>query len=586
MTVLNVFRPILLAALLIVGLLGLWACGPKVDPAEDARFEALAGTYLEGLLELNPEWATNLGDHRFDGQVSDLSEAGFQAHVAFNQAVLDSLDTFDPAHLSQVNRIDYEILRDQAQAEIFMITEVREYQWNPTIYNPGDGIYNLLARDFAPLADRLASVKQRLQKLPGQLEQAKLNLVNPPRVMTETAMTQNVGVITLIMDELQRYLQQEPQLQDEFVTVRATAIGALQAYGTWLETDLLPRSKGDFRLGETLWRQKLKYSLGSDLSPEEILASAQADLVSTRAQMFDLALPLYEKLPGAKAVTDTLAADRDHVIRTVLDHLAEQKPTNETIVAQAEADLVNLTEFVRAHDLVAVPDDPLELIVMPEHQRGFYIAYCDSPGPLETNGKTFYAISPTPKHWSPERAATFYREYNNFMLLNLSIHEAMPGHYLQIAHANKFEAPTPLRAILGSGTFIEGWATYSEQLMVEAGHGGPQVHLQQLKMRLRLLVNAIIDQKIHTAGMTEDQAMEMMMVDAFQEEGEAAGKWVRACLTSTQLSTYYVGNMELNRLRRDYQAKVGDDYSHRTYHDLLLSFGSPPAKYVRELMEL
>jgi len=270
----------------------------------------------------------------------------------------------------------------------------------------------------------------------------------------------------------------------------------------------------------------------------------------------------------------------------VLARLADDHPTNETIVPQAREGLEKIREFVRKNKLVDVPDDPVEIIVMPEHQRGFAIGYCDSPGPLEENGTTFYAISPTPRDWTAERAETFFREYNDYMLENLTIHEAMPGHYLQIAHANKFKASTPLRAIFSSGTFVEGWATYAEQLMVEAGYAGPELHLQQLKMRLRLIINSIIDQKIHTGGMTEGIAMEMMMVDGFQEEGEAAGKWIRAQLSSTQLSTYYVGNMEINGLRRAYEKKAGDKFDLKKFHNELLSFGSPAPKYVGELLEL
>jgi uncharacterized protein (DUF885 family) len=236
--------------------------------------------------------------------------------------------------------------------------------------------------------------------------------------------------------------------------------------------------------------------------------------------------------------------------------------------------------------LVTVPKEPIKVIVMPEFQRGVAVAYCESPGPLEKNGETFFSISPTPQDWTKERVTSFFREYNNDMLQDLTIHEAMPGHYLQLAHANQFKAPTMVRAIFTSGTFIEGWATYAEQFMVEKGYGGPGLKMQELKMRLRLIINAIIDQKIHTAGMTEEQAMDLMMKEGFQEEGEAAGKWRRACLTSTQLSTYYVGNTEVNAIRQDYESKQGTQIDMKAFHDLLLSFGSPSPKYVRESMGL
>jgi len=567
---------LLSAVLLLVG------CSSA--PSDDDRFVVLANNYLDRMLELNPEWATNLGDHRYDDQISDQTEKGFQTRVEFNRAYLDTLAQIDPGRLGQANRIDYEILKERCESVIFMITEVREYKWNPTMYNPGDGIYNILARDYAPLPERLAAVKSRLLKIPNMLEAARNNLDNPPPIMTKTAIRQNPGVINLVMDGLQPYLDQAPGMKEEFTTARSRAIAALDHYGRWLEADLLPRSNGNFRLGKDLWRSKLKFALSSDLTPEEILANAERDLVATRDQMYEIALPLYRDYFGGHV--DDTSPGKDGVIRRVLARLADDHPTNETIVPQAREGLAKITEFVRKEKLVDVPDDPVEIIVMPEHQRGIAIGYCDSPGPLEEHGTTFYAISPTPRDWTAERAETFFREYNDYMLENLTIHEAMPGHYLQIAHANRFEGSTPLRAILSSGTFVEGWATYAEQLMVEVGYGGAELHLQQLKMRLRLLINAIIDQKIHTAGMTEGEAMEMMMVDGFQEEGEAAGKWIRAQLSSTQLSTYYVGNMEINGLRRDYEKKVGKKFDLRKFHNELLSFGSPAPKYVGELMEL
>jgi uncharacterized protein (DUF885 family) len=224
---------------------------------------------------------------------------------------------------------------------------------------------------------------------------------------------------------------------------------------------------------------------------------------------------------------------------------------------------------------------------MPEFNRGVAVAYTDPAGPLERGGETFYAISPTPKTWTPARVESFFREYNNYMVQNLTIHEAMPGHYLQLAHSNRFKAPTLVRAIFRSGTFAEGWAVYGEQLMAEAGYGGPEVRMQQLKMKLRTIINAIIDQKIHTAGMTEKEALAMMMNEGFQEEGEAAGKWTRARLTSTQLSTYYVGVLEMNDIRRAYEAKMrGGAVDYKRLHDQMLSYGTPAPKYVREMMGL
>jgi uncharacterized protein (DUF885 family) len=569
------------AALIIAVAFVLASCSPR--PTEDQKLEILAKNYIEKLLEMNPEWATNLGDHRYDHRMNDYSLAAVERDRKFTQAYLDSLATIDVSRLGFQNRIDFKIMRSNLESNIFQLDMLKEYEWNPLVYNPGNGIYALIAREFAPLKDRLLSVKKRLEAIPTILEAAKANLKNPPMVHTETAILQNKGNISMVKDELNSFLEQASELKEEFAPIQARAVAALENYGTWLEKELLPASTGDFRIGDAKFRTKLRYTLESDLSKEEILQRAEADLIVTQNAIYKTALPLYKtyypEVTGAAKLED-----KKLVCKAVLDKLAEEHPSNETIVDLARQYLQSCTDFVRSNNLMTVPDEPVKIIAMPEFRRGVSVAYCDSPGPLEKIGETFYAISPTPQDWSAQRAESFFREYNNYMLQNLTVHEAMPGHYLQIAHANKFRAPTMVRAIFSSGTFIEGWATYAEQLMVEKGYGGPEVKMQQLKMRLRLIINAIIDQKIHTAGMSEEEALDLMMNDGFQEEGEAAGKWRRACLTSTQLSTYYVGNIEVNDIRKAYEAKIGGAVDMKAMHDKMLSFGSPASKYVKKLM--
>ena len=267
----------------------------------------------------------------------------------------------------------------------------------------------------------------------------------------------------------------------------------------------------------------------------------------------------------------------------------ETRASDETVVARCQQLVDDATSFVRQHDLVTLPSAPLKVIELPEFQRGVAVAYCQSPGALEPNEQTFFAVSPTPKGWTEARRTSFFREYNDYMLHDLTVHEAMPGHYLQLAHANQFKAPTMIRAIFASGTFVEGWAVYTERVMAEAGFGGPEVKMQQLKMRLRAIINAIIDQKVHTAGMTEKQAMDLMMTRGFQEEGEAAGKWRRVVQSSTQLSTYFVGAIEHDDMRIAAKKRAqerGEKFDLKKYHDTVLSFGSPAVKYVREEMGL
>lgn len=564
---------------IMVALSVLLSC--SIVKEDNALFEGLANDFIEGFLPLNPEWATSLGDHRYDHLLSDYSPAGIENKKSFYLAYLDSLEEISIERLNPVNRIDFDILENSIRSMIFNLDTLRSFEWNPRVYNPGSAIYSLMVRDFAPLEERMKNAMSRLESVPGLLRQGQENLKNPPEVYTETAIIQIKGTVSLIRDDLNVNVDQLPEPIEGFDEIRGQAVSALEEYGRWLEDELLPASHGDFRIGERNYRAKLKYTLSSDIPMEEILKSAEADLKKTQGEIYETALPLFKQYYPDR-LDET--ADNNRVIRAVLDSLANEHPTAENVIEAARISLKACEDLVRKKAIVSLPDEPINVIVMPEFQRGFAVAYCDSPGPLETGAKTFYAISPPPSDWDAQRVESYFREYNDYMLLDLTIHEAMPGHYLQLAHSNQFKAPTMVRSIFDSGTFTEGWATYAEQLMVENGFGGAELKMQMLKMRLRMLINVVIDQKIHTAGMTEQQAMEMMMNEGYQEEGEAAGKWRRACLSSTQLSTYYVGNLELNEIRRAYEQQLGDQFNQKEFHDRLLSFGSPPPRFLRQLM--
>ena len=562
-----------------------FACSSKKGPSKaDAAFETLAKAYIDKLLEMNPEGATLLGDHRFDDRLGDRSAAGIAAQVAVNKDYLAQLGQIDRASLSEGNGVDYDIMKINLERGIFEAEELREHEWNPLYYNMGGAVYSLVAREFAPIEKRLASVEARVKQIPATLEVAKAQLQNPPKVFTETAILQNQGNISLLKEDLAPFIQQAPGMEAQLKPAIDAAVAALEAYGTWLETDLLPRSNGDFRLGDEKWRRKLRFSLDSDLSKEDIYARATADLAATQQAMYQTALPLY-KTYFPNETDETKLSDMKLVNKAVLDKLAETRPNNETIVGKAEKTLADAIAFTREKKLVTVPDEPVKIIVMPEFQRGVAVAYCETPGPLEPEGETFYSISPTPETWTPERTESFFKEYNDYMLYDLTVHEAVPGHYLQGTHSNKYQAPTLVRAIFASGSFAEGWAVYTEKVMADAGFGGPEVRMQQLKMRLRVIINSIIDQKIHTEGMTEEEAMALMMNEGFQEDGEAAGKWRRACLTSTQLSTYFVGSAEVEDIRKGYEAQHPNP-DLLALHDQMLSYGTPAPKYIKRLMGL
>ena len=573
---------VVIAAGLVLSLAMLNAAATTQDDA----FQKIAHDYVEQYLRANPEDATELGDHRFDGRLTDYSPEARAKDLSTQKEFRDKLNTIDAPQLTGANNIDFRILKENIDYEIFRAEELKEPEWNPLVYmqSSANSLYLLVARNFAPAEKRVPNLRQRMEKIPGVIAQAKANLQHPPRVHTETAIEQTQGAISLVRDGLAALLDQAPQMKNELAPLQEKTAAALADYKKWLQNDLLPRSDGNFRLGAEKFRKKLRFALASDMPMEEIMKRAQTDLQQTQTAIYETALPLYKKyFPNADAAT---LADKHKVTAAVLDKLAEQHPDDATVVGYAQKVLAEATDFVKQHNLVTVPTVPLDVIAMPEFKRGVAIAYCDSPGPLDKNGKTFFAVAPTPKDWSKERKESFFREYNNYMIRDLTVHEAMPGHYLQLAHANEFHAPTLVRAIFRSGTFIEGWAVYCEQMMAEQGYGGPEVKMQQLKMRLRAIANAILDQSIHAGNMTQQQAMDLMTKEAFQQEGEAVAKWKRARLTSAQLSTYFVGATEHLDLRAADQNKLGKDFDLKKYNDRVISYGSPAVKYVRELMGL
>ena len=557
--------------------------------AADAKFEALGQRFLDEFGRYSPVFATSLGDHRYDGQLDDLGAAGRARALAWNRALHAELATIDRKSLSRANQVDAAVLDNQLRYAIWSEETFRDWSWDPLVYTQltGQALYGLLARDFAPLPERLRSLTSRLEQLPRLLEQARANLVpaKVPAIHAETAVKQNPGVLSLV-DELVvpnlGQLAEADRARLEAAIEKARA--AVKTHQAWLETELKPRAQGEFRIGHDLYDQKLAFALMSPLSREEIRRRAEAEVIRTRAAMYEVSRQALAGRPDAPPMPDSpTPAEQQAVIVAALALASADRPAPDGIVGFARETLAETTEFVRQRDFVTMPVEPLEIILMPEFQRGVAVAYCDSPGPLDKGQHTFYAVSPVPADWTAAQVDSFLREYNKRSIANLTIHEAMPGHYLQIAHSNRY--PSVLRAALGSGPFIEGWAVYAERVMREQGFrgGDPLMQLVQLKWYLRAVTNAIMDSAIHVDGMTRDEAMKLMTETGFQEEREAAGKWVRAQLTSAQLSTYFVGYQEHSDMRAEAERRLGSKFDLKQYHDEVLSFGSPPVRFVRAL---
>ena len=552
---------------------------PEAARPSDA-FAALARRTLDELLERHPEAATTLGDHRFDDRLTDLSSAGLDEEQRWASARLAELEGLDSETRPAADRIDAQILAGELRSRLFALQELRDHEWDPLVANPGTAIYTLLAREFAPLGDRLRSTAARLRAVPVALDNARASLRAMPRVHVETAIAQFAGTRTLLATELERALTQEPALRGEVEPARDSAIAAIDGHIQWLRSQLDSAAHGEPRIGAEKFSRKLSLTLDTESDADAVLSRAERDLATVEEHIAETAARLD---PGGPA---------DGQVRRVLNRLAaEGEVDDDSIVGLCERAMQETTEFVREHDLVTVYDDPVKIIVMPEIHRGVAVAYCDPPGPLEQESlPTYFAVSPTPEDWSADRVRSFYREYNAHMLHNLTVHEAMPGHVQQLAHNSRYADDVPVRKALWSGTFVEGWAVYAEHLMADAGYRSDQgladaARMQQLKMQLRMTINAILDARVHAHGMTEREAMALMMERGHQEEGEAAGKWRRVLLTSGQLSTYYVGYVEVADLARDLAA-ARPTATMRERHDEMLAHGSPAARHLRTLLAL
>ncbi|RKR90228.1 uncharacterized protein (DUF885 family) [Micromonospora pisi] len=536
-----------------------------------SSFVPIAERIVDALLESSPELASSAGDHRVDDRLPDLSDAGVKAQVAMLRDAAGALSQVDEGVLDPAEQVDHDLLRALVERELFELSELRTHEWNPLRHNPGPLLHALIARPYAPAEVRLTSLVGRLADVPDALATARALLGDMPRIHAETAIGQFGGTAALVRAELPALLAEAPGLRDRVEPVARNAARALDEFTEWLRAGLRDDSGPgrDPRLGRRRFEARLWHTLDTELSAGQVFARAQANLERVTDEIRAAAA----ELVGGPA--------NDETVRQALGRLGGEHPDNHTIVELARTTLTESTDFVRAHDLVSLVDDPCVIQEMPEFARGVAVAYCDPPGPLETaDVPTFYCIAPTPADWSAQRVESFYREYNDHMIRNLTVHEAMPGHFLQLAHARRYRGSTRVRALDYSGPFVEGWAVYAEELMADAGFGGLPIRLQQLKMQLRMTINALLDQLVHCDELPESEGMALMTGRGFQEEGEAAGKWRRALLTSTQLSTYFVGYTEVAEIA----AARPSGRSPRQWHDAMLAHGSPPPRHLRTLL--
>lgn len=582
---------------------------------QTSPFAGRVDAFLEELFALDPVVATAAGNHDHDGEWPDLSNAGRDRRLAFVDAWSGTFRAFADGELGRDDRIDRDLLLGELAAQRFGDTELQEERWSPLwwVYLIGEGLFGLLSREFAALPVRLAAIASRAEQLPRVLDAAREVLHGTSarpidRLHAEKALEQWPGLISIV-DEATRAGEaaaDDPDaaaVLDRLRAARATAGDALDAFERHIRDELLPGSTGEGRLGPELFGRKMAHTMRDPaMTPERIREQAERDYAAVRAEMIRIAREIAPRWLG----DGPLPTADDAVVRAVLDTIAVEHPRREELLDFCRDELGRIEAFCRDTDLVGLADDPLEIAWTPIFLRAFAGAMLNSPGPLDQGQKTMFLITPIEDDASAEQVESHLREDNDRMLRLLTIHEAVPGHYLQGVYANR--CPSIARAIFWSGVYAEGWAVYMTQVMMDVGYGAddPALLLTHWKFYLRSVINALIDVGIHASGMTEDEAIALMVDGGFQEEAQARSKFDRARLSSTQLSTYFVGSMAFWDLERDARRRAADaagasssavpaprvvgglgetpGFVYRRHLEACLVHGSPPMPLLRRLV--
>jgi uncharacterized protein (DUF885 family) len=569
---------------------------PFVSLARDTRPQprtpfdhALAGL-LDDMFAAQPVWATGIGYHAHDDRWPDMSEQGRQARLAMLAEHRARLEALSEAELSADERIDRGILLDVLAEQEFEAAELREPAWDPLSYVrlAGNGLFSLLAREFAPWTHRGAALAARIGGLPELLAQAQGSLVGLPDrpvslLHTETALKQLAGVDQLIDQALAEGAARagdDPAVASELEAAAAVARPALDAFRRFLDDELRTRAEGEGRLGAELFAGKLRHALASDMTPAELERRAAAEYERVRAAMVELSREMWPAWMGDAP----MPSDDDATVRAILGMVAAQHRRPDELLSWSQAEVSRIEEFCRERGIISLPDERLEVTWTPVFMRAYGRAFLDPPGPLDKGLRSYYWITPPDESAGREAVEGYLREQNDRMMRLLAIHEGIPGHYLQLNRSNR--CPSLTRSVFWSGPFVEGWAVYITQVMLDLGFGAddPALQLTNLKYYLRAAINTLLDVRVHTRGMTEPEAIALMVEGGFQEPDEASAKWLRARLTSTQLSTYFVGAVALVELEAEVRRRQTDAFDYRRHLESVISHGSPPIRWLCRIL--
>jgi uncharacterized protein (DUF885 family) len=554
---------------------------------EDAKLTSFFRSYLDEFFRAEPVRATQLGDHRFDDRLDDLSVQARDSWIERDRRALSKLpEQVAYGKLSRSGQIDFEILTHHLVRQIWLAEQFKPYEEDPRIYGDylTESVYLLLTQSSLPKATNFKNALARMAEIPKVVDVARKTIGNPPQVKLNTAILQTKGAIGFYSDELFS-LAGEPVGQGDLGEKARAIVAALESYLSFLQDEVMPRSTDGWRIGAKAFAHKLELELDAGLSADEVLKEAEGEADRVERDMYVIARQMWGTAIPDEPLPPDDRAGRGDTIRQVLATVAKDHGTSETLVADARATVASIKEFITRRKILRLPDpDRCQIIEMPEFMRGNSVAYLNPSPPLDPQAVSVYAISPPPALWDAARVTSFLEEYNHAMLKILTIHEGYPGHYVALEYSNR--CPSLIRRVLSSGTFDEGWAVYTEQMMLDQGFGSGDLglRLQQLKFYLRTVINAILDNRMHAGTLTDDETKALLIDRAFQTEGEALGKIIRSKQTSCQLSTYFVGRTAFSRLRQVIEREQGSRFHLDRYHEAVLAHGNLPVKYLPELV--
>lgn len=576
-------------ALVTIAVLAIAGCASR----RKTELAPLLDEFVYTTLSFSPSSATAQGYHthqgrKLDDELDDFSYQALHRQMQFYSDFHKRLEQIDRARLSSEDRADIDIVEGQIALALLDLGLIRSAQGNPTVHVEalGNALFTPFVLEYAPLADRFRSIIARLRKTPHYVDVAQGMLRSVPPAWSEVAAEENQGNIELIDHAMRDAVPAE--LKTEYAEAAEPALDALRAFNRFLKDDLPKRQAGQtpsWRLGAEHYRMKFRFALGTDRTPEDVLHQAESDLEKVRGRMREIANPLHAQWFPAHHETDDTT-----VISEVLGRIADRHATPASYLDDARADLEEARQFAIAKNLLTMPDTSnLKVIPTPEFVRGVYSVGGFNPAPtLEPKLGAFYWVTPIPPDWPAPRVESKLREYNFYKLKLLTMHEAMPGHYVQGEFANAVQPKSRrvLRAVYGNTPYVEGWAQYATQMMLDQGmlNHAPELRLTFLKEELRVLANAIIDIRFQTGQMSEQQALELMEKKTFQEHEEATQKIRRAQLTSAQLPAYFVGWRDWMRVRAEYQARKGAGYRLHDFNDAALREGAVPLPVLGRLL--